>query len=215
MIEMVIPARKRGSAPPKLPSMPRRPTRSVPVVVVPGWQGSGPGHWQTWLEEQLRADGRETRRPDFADVDAPDLSEWLGALRAALSDLPADGYDVVAHSLGAVLWLHHVAAADGAPRAARVALVAPPSPGTAIPEIAAFFPPPMDVDTVRRGADGTVLVGGEDDPYLPEGIAEAYGRPLKMATTVIADGGHLNVAAGYGEWPAVLDWCRRDNLAFY
>ena len=73
----------------------------------------------------------------------------------------------------------------------------------------------MDVDTVRRGADGTVLVGGEDDPFLPEGIAEAYGRPLKMATTVIAGGGHLNVDAGYGEWPAVLDWCRRDNLAFY
>ncbi len=73
----------------------------------------------------------------------------------------------------------------------------------------------MDVDAVRRGADGTVLVAGDDDPYLPEGIAEAYGRPLKMATTVLPGGGHVNPDAGFGPWPSVLDWCGRDNLAFY
>ena len=36
-----------------------------------------------------------------------------------------------------------------------------------------------------------------------------------MATTVIAGGGHLDAASGYGPWPAMLDWLRRDNLAFY
>jgi predicted alpha/beta hydrolase family esterase len=71
------------------------------------------------------------------------------------------------------------------------------------------------VDTVRRGADGTALVAADDDPYLPEGIATAYGLPLKIATTVVPGGGHLNVDSGYGAWPAVLDWCGRDNLAFY
>jgi uncharacterized protein len=195
--------------------MPRRTLRSVPTVVIPGWQGSGDGHWQTWLEEQLRAAGRETRRPAFTDLDNPDPADWLRALRATLAGLPADGYDVVAHSLGAVLWLHHVAAPGAAPRAARVVLVAPPSPSTDIPEIAAFFPPPLDMDTVRDEADGTVLVAGDDDPYIPEGIATAYGLPLKIATTVIPNGGHLNVDAGYGAWPAMLDWCNRDNLAFY
>jgi hypothetical protein len=184
-------------------------------VIVPGWQGSGEGHWQTWLEEQLEAGGRETRRPAFADLDRPELADWLGALRTALGDLPADGFDVVAHSLGAVLWLHHVAAPGDSPRPARVLLVAPPAPATATAEIAAFFPPPLDIDAVRHGADGTVLVGGEGDPYLPDGIATAYGVPLKIATTVVADGGHVNVESGFGEWPSVLDWCRRDNLAFY
>jgi predicted alpha/beta hydrolase family esterase len=195
--------------------MPRRPTRTVPTVVIPGWNGSGPGHWQTWLEEQLRGADRETRRPAFADLDHPELAQWLGALRGALADLPADGFDVVAHSVGAILWLHHVASPGDSPRAGRVLLVAPPSPATPIEEIAEFFPPPMDVDTVRRGADGTALVAGDDDPYLPEGIAAAYGLPLKIATTVVPGGGHLNLEAGYGEWPAVAAWCGRDNLAFY
>jgi predicted alpha/beta hydrolase family esterase len=187
----------------------------VPTVVVPGWQGSGDGHWQTWLEEQLHAAGRTTHRPAFADLDHPDLAGWLTALRATLAGLPADGYDVVAHSLGAVTWLHHVADPGDSPRPARVALVSPPSPGTTVPEIAGFFPPPLDIDAVRHGADGTVLIAGDDDPYLPEGIAAAYGLPLKIATTVLPGGGHVNVEAGFGGWPAMLAWCNRDHLAFY
>jgi uncharacterized protein len=194
--------------------MPRRPTRTVPTVILPGRHGSGRDHWQSWLAGQLRAADREVRYPALPDPDSPSLECWLAALRTTLDGLPNDGFDVVAHSLGAVLWLHHVATSDACPRPARVALVAPPSPHTAIPEIAAFFPPPLDIDTVRRAADGTVLVGGDDDPLTPEGIAVAYGRPLKMSTTIIAGGGHLNPESGYGEWPAVLDWCDRDNLAF-
>lgn len=194
--------------------MPRRPTRTVPTVIVPGWQGSGPDHWQSWLAGRLRESDREVRYPDLPDPDRPSLAGWHGALRASLAGLPDGGFDVVAHSLGAVLWLHHAATAGGCPRPARVALVAPPSPRTTIAELAQFFPVPLDIDVVRRAAEGTVLVGGDDDPYTPEGIALAYGRPLKMPTTIIAGGGHLNTEAGYGEWPAMLDWCRRDNLAF-
>lgn len=193
--------------------MPRRPTRTVPTVILHGWQGNEPAHWQTWLAEQLGADGREVRYPDLPDADAPQLTAWLGALDEVLSGLPEDGFDVVCHSLGSLLWLHHAETGAG-PRPARVALVAPPSPHTDVPELASFLPVPLDIDQVRRAADGTVLVCSDDDPYCPEGAALAYGRALKMATTVLPGSGHLNVAAGYGAWPAVLDWCRRDNLAF-
>ena len=184
-------------------------------MIVPGWNGSGPGHWQVWLADQLAEAGREVRWPDFPDVDHPDLADWLRALREGLDGLPEAGYDLVAHSLGAVLWLHHVMEPGDSPRPARVALVAPPSPHLQESAVQQFLPPPLDIDAVRHGAEGTLLIGGDADPHLPEGIAEAYGRPLKMATSVIEGGGHLNVDSGYGPWPAMLDWCRRDNLAFY
>src|SRR5664279_1556151 len=106
--------------------MPRRPTRTVPTVLLHGWRGSGPGHWQTWLAGRLRAADREVRYPHLPDPNAPSLERWLAVLRTTLDDLPDDGFDVVAHSLGAVLWLHHVATAGAGPRPARVALVAPP-----------------------------------------------------------------------------------------
>jgi predicted alpha/beta hydrolase family esterase len=183
--------------------------------VLHGWQGSGPEHWQSWLAAQLREAGRDVRYPTLGDPDAAVLDDWMRSMRETIADLPADNFDVVAHSLAAVLWLHHAADPGTSPRPARVVLVAPPSPATTTPEIAAFFPPPLDVDAVRRAADGTVLVGSDDDPWCPEGIAAAYGLPLKIATTVLPGAAHVNVEAGFGPWPAMLDWCNRDNLAFY
>jgi hypothetical protein len=193
--------------------VPRRPTRTVPTVILHGWQGNEPSHWQTWLAARLSDAGREVCYPSLPDAATPQLSSWLSALDAALDGLPDDGFDVVCHSLGVLLWLHHVRAGAG-PRPARVVLVAPPSPRTPVPELAPFLPVPLSVDLVRHAADGTVLVCSDDDPYCPEGAALAYGRTLKMATTVLPGTRHINVEAGFGPWPAMLDWCGRDNLAF-
>jgi len=195
--------------------VPRRPTRTAPVVLLHGLDGSGPDHWQSWLGRQLADVGREVRFPTLPAASEPRLDAWLTALRTALADLPADGFDVVCHSLASVLWLHHASSPGVTPRPARVVLVAPPSPAITLPVIAEFFPPPLSIDAVRQAADGTVLVGSDNDPYCPEGIADAYGRPLKMATTIVSGGVHLNDEAGYGPWPAMLDWCGRDNLAFF
>jgi predicted alpha/beta hydrolase family esterase len=195
--------------------MPRRPARSVPVVILHGWKGSGDEHWQTWLADELREQGRQVRYPELPEPDEPSLPDWLDALHERLDGLPDDGYDVIAHSLGAVLWLHHAEQGARGPHPARVALVAPPSPRTPVDELISFFPLNMDVDAIRAAAGGTVLVGSDDDPYLPEGVGPTYGLPLKIATTVVPGAGHFNEESGYGEWPAMLDWCRRDNLAFY
>ena len=194
--------------------MPRRPTRSVPTLILHGVDGSGPGHWQPWLAEELRAAGRQVRFPDLPDAATPQLEPWLSALHDALAGLPDDGFDIVAHCVSCLLWLHHAAAGVASPRPARVALVAPPAQDVLAPLAPTFVPVPLDIDAVRRAADGTVLVGGDDDPYCPEGVARAYGAPLKMAATVVVGGGHLDAGSGHGPWPAVLDWCGRDNLAF-
>jgi predicted alpha/beta hydrolase family esterase len=194
--------------------MPRRPTRTVPTLLLHGIDGSGPEHWQHWLAGKLTEAGREVRFPVLPGAASPVLEDWLTALTAALQGLPDDGFDVVAHSLGAALWMHHAIAPGDSPRPARVALVALPA-SDLIPAVASsFVPVPMDIDAIRKAADGTVLVGADNDPFCPGGIARVYGARLKMAVTVVAGGGHLNTESGYGPWPAVLDWCGRDNLAF-
>lgn len=196
--------------------------------------------WQPWLAAQLSGAGREVRLVRWPAPESADLASCLAALRQGLAGLPDDGFDVLAHSAACLLWLHHAAsigagdaaaanaqAAGGAagagvagagpagsPRPSRVALVAPPAPDRPLAAWDFLRPAPLAVDALRRAADGTVLVGGDDDPYCPGGVAQVYGAPLKMAATVVAGGGALTAEYGYGPWPAVLDWCGRDNLAF-
>lgn len=196
------------------PDMPRRPSRTAPTVIIPGLDGATADHWQSWLADELRAGGRDVRFPELPAVHAPRLDPWLRALHSTLDGLADGGFDLVAHSLGAILWLHHTLTADAHPKPARVVLVAIPAPDVLVPNCEEFFPPPLDVDAVRKAANGTALVGSDNDPFCPAGVARSYGAPLKIATTVIPGGAHLNVAAGLGPWPAMLDWCNRDNLAF-
>jgi predicted alpha/beta hydrolase family esterase len=195
-------------------AMPRTAGRRVPTVLVPGLDGSGPDHWQSWLAGELVAAGRVAQITDLPDVSHPHLDPWLKAIADQLADFDDNGFDLVAHSLGAVSWMHFCTRDFGVPKPARVALVSAPAPDLSVPECEEFFPVPLDIDGLRKGANGTVLVGSDNDPFCPQGVARTYGTPLKMAATVIPGGAHLNVASGHGPWPAMLDWCRRDNLAF-
>lgn len=190
--------------------MPRRPTRTVPTVLLAGQPGEQ--DWPRWLADQLSGAGRQVRCCFAPGQWQPDA--WQAALRETVAGLPDAGYDLLAHSAGCVLWLRVAAADPVLPRPDRVALVAPPAADAAPADWAAFFPVPLEVDAVRRAAEGTVLVGSDNDPHCPAGVAQQYGAPLKMATTVVPGAGGFTAADGYGPWPAVLDWCGRDNLAF-
>jgi predicted alpha/beta hydrolase family esterase len=167
-------------------------------LILHGLEGSGPGHWQTWLTARLRADTERVAYPDLPDAEMPSLHSWREVLNGELAALPEGETVVVCHSLACLLYLHHVN--DGGAQADRVLLVAPPSEAADVPAIAAFFPTPLP--TLQHGAR---LVCSDDDPYCPEGAANLYpGLP----TDLLQGAGHINPDAGYGPWPAVEDWAR-------
>ena len=160
-------------------------------LILHGWGGSGPEHWQTWLAGRLRGRGEMVRYPQLPDADEPELDAWLAALRSELAACPEPPV-VVCHSLACLLWLHH-----GAQGARRTLLVAPPA---YVPELDSFFPVPLP-----DGVKAELWCSG-DDPYNPEGAERLYGEPLGIAVRVFEGGGHLNPETGYGAWPAVEAW---------
>jgi predicted alpha/beta hydrolase family esterase len=161
-------------------------------LILHGYQGSGPGHWQTWLAGRLRSTDATVRYPDLPDADHPHLPTWLDVLARELDALEEPPI-VICHSLACILWMHHVAA--GGAQGERALLVAPPSVAGVPEELAAFFPVPR-VDAGR-------LVYSDDDPYCPEGAASLYGPG-----DLLPGQGHINPEAGYGAWPAVEAWAR-------
>jgi uncharacterized protein len=147
--------------------------------------------------------------PDLPEPDTPRLDRWLETLDRELAREP-DGLVVLCHSLACVLWLHH-AHAGGSPTAARVLLVAPPSPSASLPGVDGFFPLSVEPSEVAGAARSSLIVATDDDPYCPEGAQRLYGEPLELAVHVISGGGHLNTDAGYGPWPDVERWCLTEH----
>ena len=190
------------------------------VLMLHGHTGSGPKHWQNWLAGELANVGGVVDVPQFTEPDHPDLEVWLSELDHHLHAAPAAAQRVVlAHSCGAALWLHHAARLTGSHDEAglrfdRVLLVAPPGPRWHEPDVHGFTPAPLDPAGIRRAAAWTQLVVGDNDEACSVDEAVDMAARLKIDMDVIAGGAHLNTAAGYGPWPAVLEWIgdRRTRL---
>lgn len=178
-------------------------------LVLHGYTNNRPeGHWQRRLVTALRAEGELAVYPALPDTDDPHLEAWVEAVRTELDLLAhADEQVVVAHSLGAVTWLH--VALRGVERPVdRVLLVAPPSPSRTAEALPRFVLPALDGAAVRAAARDTLLVGSDADPWCPEGVGPAYAAPLGLRHVVVPGGKHFALDDGFGPWPDPVAWCR-------
>ena len=191
-------------------------------LVLHGWGGNKPAHWQEHLAAKLIEAGADVRYPKMPDPSHPNPQAWMGALHEALAGIPAEAtLTVLTHSLGAINWMHHAAMSQKAgfdrpgPQADRVLLVAPPyvireiPPLDAPPGAADFFPPPLSPDGIAALARQTILVASDTDDYATFDQSAAYADGLGIEIQKLPGGGHVSPYYGYGEWPWVLDWCLR------
>ena len=175
-------------------------------LILHGWQGSGPDHWQTWLAQRLSEAGEQVRYPDLPDADLPDADAWARVIHAELAAMEGER-TVVCHSLACLLWAREAAAIADAGPVDRVLLVAPPCPVTPIPGVRQLYPTPLDAAALARSARSARVVGTDKDPYCPAGHERSFARPLELEIDVLEGAGHINPDAGFGPWPAVEDWC--------
>lgn len=181
------------------------------ILILHGWQGSGPEHWQSWLADRLRDAGHDVRYPRLPDCDHPCPDLWGAALRDHLRALQGGERVVICHSLA---WRE----ARGLPaelRVQRCLLVAPPCPSAGVQELVRFYPTGAQRDAIQLAATTTRLVCSDADPYCPDGAARHWGEPLALAVDVLPGAGHVNADAGFGPWPEVEQWAlgRRTSVA--
>lgn len=162
-----------------------------PLLLVPGWQNSGPDHWQS-LWEAARPGARRVLMPDW---EIPDPLGWEAALDAAIATC-AEPPLIAAHSLGCIALVRW---AERHARPVHGALLAAPAdvarPGC--PEVLRGFAPIPSRPLPFPGH----LVAAEDDPYLTPARAEFFASTWGIPFTLQPGGGHLNAAAGFGPWP--------------
>lgn len=176
------------------------------IVIVYGYDGSGPGHWQRWLADELRANSIPVQFPELPEPLDPQRDAWVEALRAIVDDAK-EPVTFVCHSLGC--WaLDHLIAERGTKGMHAALLVAPPSPHLIFEPIDSFLPPPQAAAAWAPIAPRSLLIGSDDDEFTAaEEFAEIAAR-LGMPFERLAGAGHINVASGFGPWPRTLAWLR-------
>jgi hypothetical protein len=159
-----------------------------PLLVVPGWGGSGPAHWQTLWQHELEAPGVE-----LADWLDPTCEVWLDALDRAVHRLQHPPL-LVAHSLGCIVvarWVREMR------RPIRAALLVAPADVDRISTLRDFGPVPDEPLPFP-----SLVVTSDDDPYVSTVRAETFARWWGSELHVIPAGGHLNADSGLGNWLA-------------
>lgn len=183
------------------------------VLFLHGWQNRRePDHWQSRVAAILREHAIEVHHPQLPDPDTPDPEAWTAEADAALAAMAPGHRVVVCHSLGCLLW------ANMGQKAERVAWVAPPGPDELrlYTEITDFLPERLDAGAIQGSstAEPLRLVCSDDDPYCAVGALTAYGEPLGLDTEVVPAQQHINPDSGYGDWPAMVDWCLDPHVRF-
>ena len=167
------------------------------VLLLPGWQNSGPDHWQSRWE---RLHGYQ--RVEQHDWMRPLRGDWSARLEETVAD--ADGpVLLVAHSLGCVLtawWASHT---RHAAKVRGALLVAPGD--VERPDIAAMIHgwAPIARQPLPFPA---LLVGSQNDPYCSyervQGLGEAWGARF----VDYGERGHINAESGLGDWEEGHGW---------
>ncbi|PJN38541.1 alpha/beta hydrolase [Streptomyces sp. CB02959] len=175
------------------------------VVIVPGLRDHLPEHWQTRLGDQLP--GARTVPP--LETDRLSRDAQIAALDQVLSEVTGPAV-LVAHSAGVLTTVHW---AQRQHRMIQGALLAtPPDFDAPLP---AGYPTPEELR--RNGWTPvpraplpfpSIVAASTNDPLAGFPRVAALARDWGSRLIDLGPVGHLNPAAGYGDWPQAPDLIR-------
>lgn len=184
------------------------------TLIIPGRNGSGPDHWQSWMESRIPG----ARRIRGIDWDTPAIHAWAGAIVREI-DLTAGEVWLIAHSFGVLAAL--LAGTRRGERIAGAMLVAP-----ADPELfsEAGFQDWTD-DTLTRPLSvarllphaalpyPALLVLSSNDPWMRVTTGLTWASRWGARVSQAGPAGHLNEGSGHGPWPEGLELFQRFRSA--
>jgi predicted alpha/beta hydrolase family esterase len=165
------------------------------VLVLPGWQGSGPAHWQMrWVTDH------GYRVVDQHDWQRPLRGDWLMRLEEAVLDAPGEVV-LVAHNLGCsqvAAWAAH------SQHTARVRAALLVAPADVLAPVLSHALSSWSTEAHQRLPFKAVVVGSENDPLCSMSTAQALALGWGAQWVNVGPAGPINQESKLGDWPQGL-----------
>lgn len=162
------------------------------ILLLPGWQGSDPPHWQSrW--EAVHGDHRVEQH----DWMRPLRGDWSARLEEEILAAPGP-VALAAHSLGCILVAAWAAHSRNTHKVAAALLVAPGD---------------LEREDLRERIPGwapvarqalpfrALVIAANDDPYCAAERSREMAHDWGARYIDAGRGGHLNGESGLGDWP--------------
>jgi len=175
------------------------------AIILHGTMGSPDGNWFPWLANQLRANDYDVYVPELPTPENQTKDDWCEALsnQAPIFD---KNTTLIGHSCGATFLLHILETTKNT--VANSVFVSPVMGTIDIPEYDhlnnTFINHEFDWDTITSKTAQSMVIHGDNDPYVPISHAEALSSKIGSPIEIIKDGGHLNSESGFNEFPFLL-----------
>ena len=162
------------------------------VLILPGWLGSGPDHWQMqWAHEHGYAVLEQN------DWQRPRRGDWLARLDEVIIDTPGS-LVLVAHSLACILVAAWASFSRHTARVKGALLVAPGD--VERPELTDRLPGWAPI--LRRPLPfNSILVGSQNDPFCSADRAQALALDWGARWLDLGSSGRFNTDSTLGSWP--------------
>jgi predicted alpha/beta hydrolase family esterase len=162
------------------------------VLILPGWENSGPKHWQSLWEQR-----HGYLRVEQHDWDKPLRGDWITRLEEVVLSR-SEPVVLVAHSLGCILTAAWAAVSQNTHRVKAALLVAPGDVERI--EIRDQIPSWSPIE-LRALPFPSVLLGSRTDPYCEFERARLFAHAWGSQFMDYGDCGHINADSGLASWP--------------
>ncbi len=166
-----------------------------PILILPGWQNSGPDHWQSHWETS-----QAFTRLEQHDWSRPLRGDWIARLEDVLLQRSVPTI-LVAHSLGCLLVAAWAAHSRHTHLVTAALLVAPVDAEREAlrPVLTSWAPVPLQALPFK-----STLVASQNDPYCSFEQAKTWASSWGSAFVDLGHCGHINAQSGLGDWPQGL-----------
>ncbi|MCT1367233.1 alpha/beta hydrolase [uncultured Kocuria sp.] len=186
-------------------------TRLQNVFIFHGYAATPDDHWFGWLAEELGRANMRVVVPALPDSLTPDSSRWRKTIRSAVGGTDTSTV-LIAHSLGCLAVLRHLASLTGAWRLGHLVLVSGfLDPLPTLPVLDEFIGVGCDVTGLRDQIDEITVIRSDDDSIVPPSYSDRLADLLGVKSVVVPGAGHFLADDGYNKLHAAYDAVIRRN----